>query len=914
MRITFDLALDGYESLESRQLLDHSVCGPLGLLQTLETRLGLKSKPTTAARRAVQFQGVLESVAAQRPVFYGESFTKDPYAVAETLLRWRDELVEAGWDGQASATCTPRVRDMAAVQAAAAGCLSPGVADRLRAVLLELGRRPPGIESLTVRTPKLHLPKLWQEVCQRLNGQYEPGVLLLGAESAASDLGRLQSSLVDGSSDRRVQPTQDQTILCLTAGSEVALARGVAQILAGIRRNAGMTATLIANDRAGLLERALLAVDEPAVGLKAVSAARPIPQVLLLALRLYWKPLDPRALLEFLTHPVCPVSGPLRRRLANAVAASPGVGGPLWQTAVAEIQESVRSKEQLSASARKEGLERIDRDLKDWVVVSQFDALSAAGATLAECCARVARWALGRAGAPEIEPAEKSQFHALASLSTEMADLLGKRPSVNRSQVERLLHQVTASGWAGDSTGAQLGHVHRAARPGAVTEPVDVVVWWDFTEPPAPARAPWTGLELDQLRAHGVTFPTAEMVARKESAAWLCPVLSAKKQLVLVFPRKRGGELLTPHPLHARLLSLIDPERGGLPTIDLDRALTSARGAEPFRFRQLKHKPLPALKRWWRLPNPRLLGERVEESYSSAEKFIYSPYAWVLRYKAGLRAGPMASLRPQEDRHLKGTLLHRLLDLLLAAAPAEIDWLSASPTALEQWIERQWPLLLEQEAANFLLPGKRAEGVELLELGKLAMWDLLRDLRSAHVVEASSNQECSAAPFVGGKIGGIIDLLVRNRSGQRAVVDLKFGGAEVRERELQESRPLQLAVYSYLLSRQAGQKWPAGAFYLLRNRRLLAQTNAFFPEARVVPVKFPPGGMEPCWNDFEKVWRWRRRLLDQGWIEVTVGDTEQLPPMAEAPDSMPPVAQWLATEDHARFNEFDALTGWGREA
>ena len=31
--------------------------------------------------------------------FYTASFTKDPLAVAETLLRWRDELVLAGWDG-----------------------------------------------------------------------------------------------------------------------------------------------------------------------------------------------------------------------------------------------------------------------------------------------------------------------------------------------------------------------------------------------------------------------------------------------------------------------------------------------------------------------------------------------------------------------------------------------------------------------------------------------------------------------------------------------------------------------------------------------------------------------------------------------------------------------------------------------
>lgn len=910
MRITFDLELDGYEALKSRGVLDCPVCGPLGLLQTLETRLGLKAKGTTAARRVVQFQGVLESLARQRPVFYLESFKKDPYSVAETLLRWRDELVEAGWDGQADAACTQRISDMAAVDTAAAGRLSPGLADRLRTVFLELDHRSPGIESLTVRTPKRHLPKLWRQVCDKLKARFEALPFAASAITSASDLGRIQSSLVDGPGKQRLKLKIDQSILCLTALSEVTLALGVGQMLGAIRRQPGATATLLATDQARLLENALVSLDEPAVGFEPSSPARPIPQMLLLALRLFWKPIDPRALLEFLTHPVCPVSGLLRRRLADAVAESPGIGGPRWQAAVAETEESTRKDKRLTAAERQEGLERVERDLKDWVVVAQFDAASAAGSTLSECCARVARWAVARAGTAEVEPSERSQFLALAALSSEMADLLRAQNTVSRSQVERLLHQVTASGWPGDSSPAELGHVHRVVHPGAVSEPADLVVWSDFSEPPAPPRPPWTLRELEQFRVHGASFPSAETVAERESAAWLRPVLSARKQVVLVLPRKRAGEPVARHPLHARLLSLIDSEEASLPVVDLDRALAAGQVAEPFQFSQVEHRPLPPLQRWWRLGSPGLLGPRTEESYSSAEKFIYSPYAWVLRYKAGLRAGPVASLRLQDDRRQKGTLLHRLLDLLLAAAPDENDWRSASQPALELWIERQWPVLLEQEAANLLLPGKRADSVELLELGKLAMCDLLRHLRSAKVVEANSNKELPSAPFVGGRIGGIIDLLVRNQGGSHAVVDLKFGGGSVREKELQENRPLQLAVYGYLLSRHAKEEWPAAAFYLLRAHRLVAQASSFFPDARVVPVKFAPGGIEQCWADFVAVWKWRRRLLDEGWIEVTVDDVEEPPTADGAPDSTPPAAHWLATEDNARFNEFDALTGW----
>src|ERR1043165_2810507 len=47
-----------------------------------------------------------------------------------------------------------------------------------------------------------------------------------------------------------------------------------------------------------------------------------------------------------------------------------------------------------------------------------------------------------------------------------------------------------------------------------------------------------------------------------------------------------------------------------------------------------------------------------------------------------------------------------------------------------------------------------------------------------------------------------------------AVVDLKFGGRAVREKELQENRPLQLAIYGHLLRCQGQNPWPASAFFI----------------------------------------------------------------------------------------------------
>src|SRR3984893_453387 len=129
LKITFGLDLDGYQDLPARDRFNESICGPQGFLRLLELRLGLASKPASAASRIVQYRGALESAASIKERFYTESFAKDPLAVAETLLRWRDELVLAGWDGSADPGSSQRTRDLAEVERLAGPDLLPGFGD-----------------------------------------------------------------------------------------------------------------------------------------------------------------------------------------------------------------------------------------------------------------------------------------------------------------------------------------------------------------------------------------------------------------------------------------------------------------------------------------------------------------------------------------------------------------------------------------------------------------------------------------------------------------------------------------------------------------------------------------------------------------------------------------------------------------
>ncbi len=903
MKIWFGLNLDGYQAPKGKTAFDELTCGPRGLLQVLETRLGLRTSPVSSFKRLLLFrQAVLEAV--KQPVFFQESAKCDNLATARVLLSWRDGLIEAGWDGKSAKTDPQRVRELAALEVIVRKSVSPGDADRLAAVHHELKTGNAGDIQLEVLDCREHLPQLWQQVCDQLQANYPKDTK--GAQKTVADertdLGKYQACLA-GQHAGKLTPKNDGSLLVLTAHSEITLARAVAQIIN--HRDRQQALTLLAGSQSAILDQALTAEDEPLIGLQLRSSARPIPQLLLLALRLCWLPVDPSALLEFLTHPACPVGRLLRSRLSDALAGSPGTGGPQWNEAIEAARaaaEEIKDKEEA-----KSALEKIDKDLERWVLIERFDpGKGAPGANLSELCMNLSRWASARSAQTDLDEVQASHFKLLSSIASDLAEAITEQTRVTRLELENLLKELCSTGWEGEVLEPQLGHVHCAHHPHAVIAPVEQVIWWDFSESSEGKPIYWSQDELKAWESHGARFIAPEAQAAFKVKSWMRPLLAARKQLVLVLPKQSGGEPVPRHPLFARLLAVTEGNPARLPMRDLDRELYQQKASAPLTFTTLGHRPLPVPRRWWKLPDGKWLGPRKTESYSSLDKFIYTPFNWVLTYPARLQQGPMTTLKLRPDSALKGTLLHRLLDLLLASA--QINWLTCARPALEQWCDQQWPLLLEQEGATLLLPGNLSEKLALLDLAKRSLWELLQQLRAAKVKAARTNVELKAASFIGGGLIGYLDLLVENQAGRSAVVDLKLGGMSRREAELETNRQLQLAVYGYLYQQQY-KTWPESAFYILGKQRLLAQTDQYFPQAKIERLAVDAGGLENCWADFEVMWRWRRQQLDAGWIEVT---TTALPeePNPAYPDSTVPREHWQYEPEEIQYNDFDALTGW----
>jgi ATP-dependent helicase/nuclease subunit B len=535
-KITFGLDLDGYQDLQPRDRFNESICGPQGFLRLLELRVGLASKPASAAGRIVQYRQFLQNAASIKERFYTASFAKDPLAVAETLLRWRDELVLAGWDGSADPSSSQRIRDLAEVEGLAGPNLSPGIGDRVRKALTELDRRDPKFAAIEVLEDRESLPLLLRRVFVKLGASFRSiaAETLIPSGYPGTDLHKIQQALVKPSETGPIKLDYDGSITFVTAYSEITLAHLAAQLFQRSRAQ-NQSTTLVAQSECSHLDTALRSLDEPMLGLSVRSAQRPVLQTLALALALRWEPLDPRDLLAFLIHPVSPMNKRLRDKLACAVAERPGIGGIEWNQAIAENKAFLVNKFSADASGLKKALNQVKESLNKWVAVPRFDPQAGApGSELAATCAAIVPWAMAKAGDSNLPDAMSEQFAQLASGARELAAILSSVSMVSRAQLDRLVDQVVGTGVRCSQTVAESGHVHSLTAPGAFLEPAETVLWWDFRGSSSSPGTPWTKAEIEQLEQSGVELLLPITRRERENVATLRPVLGARRQLVFM--------------------------------------------------------------------------------------------------------------------------------------------------------------------------------------------------------------------------------------------------------------------------------------------------------------------------------------------------------------------------------------------
>jgi len=874
MKITFGLRLDGEHGWRPANRLGMPVVGPLGFLNLLESWLGLLRAECPQAQRVTQYRECLKRCDTPDR-FYHASFGIDPMGASALLLSWRDDWYLHGWNGDLPSGAGIRISDMVEVESAAKTLLFPSVGERLALVAESLSRQQAKVDSVELLDPIEAFPKRWRELLAKLPVR---SVRTYGPSADGKTvLGRLQIALKSAHEGKKfpgkITWSDDGSLRVVYAETELVAARWVAQAFTS--RQEGVA--IVAEQSRSLLDATLDAVDIARQGFQDSSPLVPALQVLPLALATVWEPLDVYALLQFLSHPIGPVPGYARRRLAEVVAQWPGVGGPPWREAIEEI---VRRYPERAADLR--------QAVAFWVEHPRYSPVPGAPvAVLLERTRKVREYFGARfADQDPIRSASGATGFAQASGVTAALESLAAQgeSSITPVELDALVSQCTAQGAPNFEMHAQVGCVPSVSDPGALVEPFDRVIWWQMGAPTLPGHYPWSISELASLARAGAELPPLAEVLARRSADWLRPILNARKQLVLVLPPP-DEEM---HPLWQEIQWFVDGVRPepleDLVTNRIDNNLPS-----------IAHARLPRRRRWWKLPPEVTRSLRPRESYSSLNVFLNAPYQWVLKYTA--RLNPSNILAVADENRLYGNLAHRLIDRFFRTDGAQ----ALRGDALRAWFSREFAVVVAEEGAVLLMPGRRANYERLRSALERAIGEIQRQFVAAAIDVVESEREL-VGKFPGGALEGIADLVVRNRSGQQAIVDMKWAGSNSYRERLAKNRHLQLAIYAEMLRQETGA-WPQVSYFILEASRLLAPDTGFFPEAGSGQSS-NPGATPQLWEQFVTAWKWRRSQLDAGMIEVVADDLDP------TPESEGPLGALAPEELSEAYNDYRWLAGW----
>ncbi len=875
--IRFGLSMDSGAGVHFHAAVGSSALGPLGLLNVLETHLGLLRAPISQSERVVQMRQCLRA-AMTAPRFYARSFEADELGSAATLLGWRDLWFEHGWNGTLAAgggaSAGNRLADMVAVEALASSAVTPGLGQRLADVASALQHRRPQIERIELLDPLADFPLAWRRVLNHL--PVVDASMVEPAGRSGTMLRDLQDALCqarDGERPSRLAWRGDGTLRVVRAETGL----GAAQWQAMQMRQGRPSHVVVAPSGGSLLDAALVAADRPRLGLAGASTLRPALQLVPLAMQLLWEPLDFSALLQFLTHPLHPIHPMARRRIAERLADAPGIGGKGWQELL----------DQISADLGERGA-RVMADVTFWIEHERFDPAERAPLSSAlERAERLATFFSNRLLDEDL--ARRSAWHAghvqASALRLALQALMAQGDDrIGPEMLNKLVAQASGRGSGNPLLDAQAGALPSVTDPVAVVEPFDAVTWWQLADGPIPAPYVWSKSEIESLRAAGVELPEVPSLLERQARGTLRPLLLARERLTLVLPPP-GQEV---HPVWLLVEGLLDKN---VPIEPVESALAAgpADGITP-----VKHETLPALRRWWQLPGGTVVPWPAKVSYSSLQPLLFNPYQWLLRYPARLQAS--ALLNMPNDFRLLGQLAHRAVERLYGLA-GSLGW---TMEQVAHWFDQNLDAIVDEEGAVLRMPGKRSELEGFRLRFRASLLRLHTHLQTAKVERVESEKEFEAETALG-LLHGSTDLLLSFGGSREAVIDMKWAGTSKYRKVLEQGSHLQLAVYAFLQER-ASKRWPAVGYYILREGDLLTPAENLFPDAR--PVSQAEGATAALWEQAKATWRWRREQIDRGAVELVLDGTEA------TDESAPPADAMVIEPLDARYNPYGHLAGW----
>ena len=827
MTIKYSPSYQGFTYLnlkdqDNNLALDVAVNNTAGLLDCLELYAGKHIECLSNKQRIAHYYSAMYDYTIMNPEHkLVKSFNLDGLGTAKTCLFWRDLLVEAGWNGQAS-TASGRMEVLCEVEKS---FNYPGTGERIHDIISHIKNGcslPPDL-TIELGCPEDCLPPSIRALFDALR---EREVVIRTPQSETGNGSNL--SLV-----RQLVCGQNQNTLTLQQNDDSFQIYKFKQ-----RQDALNWLTLqpaesynvwIDSDNKDF-DNTLRLSGQPVCGSTMKDILPQVSQLLVIGLNSFPQPLNIQFLLEWLHAPVSPLEGILRRPLADAIIDSGGYYNQkcrdvidnylkgeydIWEEGITEEekQEVIKSKKRKRCNAIRRFLPPMNKPT---------DVLSLNDNVNKESVYKFVRFILSWSKNRMFQNINESVKHQLGTIKEQADALL----LLLEKQTQDEIPFATLQGWINSLYEKQDCPLYDAeqncrciiASPALLADKADSTIWCDFYGG-AMLPASYSFLsqnEIDALTKEGVALWNATDERRYSAYLQQIPFIMTSDHLSLVVVERDGSTVLPKHPL----MILLEQSISNLDIVIEKPQIADQRYSERKPVDNSLHDAI-----YLEIKNTDKLRWRDHESATSLDNLIQNPFDYSLQYLMGIRDDGVSKME-QLDR-TQGEVAHAVIASLFYKEGETND-----PNSILQRVSNDYDTAfsdaLLDKGAILLLRENRVDIKIMKDRLRNAIDTLLNIMRSnkLHVVNCEK-EILRGLQFEGDpNIKGYVDMILGEDNDNLYVFDFKWTTSKNHYPELlKKNGSLQLALYKEMVEKELGKEVVATAYYLMPENCLYSTSS-----------------------------------------------------------------------------------------
>lgn len=807
--------------------------GTKGLLQELGLRLGIPTQVKSDPERIADYLNAMQKHIS------GTTFEKaaevDRFGVASKMLRWRDDLLMAGWDRTVTGTMLAKLSVLAAIEV---DFCSKGDPDYWREVFEACKDKSlaDSINEIQVDCPWNEVPSLVQRTLERLKGNGLPLILNVPLTQTPSQL--------------------DVTKIKLLEFDDVNEAY---EWLAQVERLPENT--VVVNRDNMRLNYTLYTWNKPAVQASVTQSNPQLLQLFKLSMSVFARPINIYNLVSYLQLPMSPIPSTLRYGLARVLLKNGGFGENKqrkdgqwrddWEEAIASY-EFVNNEGKATPQAKAKKMPFLN------VIRSPYTN-GIPKEDLINYIALLQEWIRGFNAIDDMPEERIKQLHELSTLFDSFTIAIKSLPNtIEYNEIEKLLLQIYRP-MNYSLQQAEHGALNVIDDIRCMAKPANTLIWLDCQAEDS-ENDPYDFLNSDErnyLSSHGAALSDYGQQLKTQRNERIRLLNSVKDQVILVRSAYDGTKRLSEHSMVAEA----DYMNGNKLLADNPNTIFTMQTAT------MKTNSIDHYQSQFAYELGPLACPGRKESNTSIDSLIQLPFNYVMQYVADL---PIPQAEQLSSIYLtKGLVAHHFFQHIIENGKQDFFKMRGLTDKefdirLNDAINATGLILLQSENASEFQFFKGQLKKSMLSLITIMEELNLKPVGCEMPFPANENEVLSLEDI--GSFGARIDFLLTNDQDEYVIFDFKWSFGKRFREKLEQNNAIQLELYRQaVLKVYPGKKVAGVGYYLMPLQQLITCDFDEIPGS--ILIQHVDGVTGDLFEKIRNAYKYRMEEIRKGHIE-----------------------------------------------